>query len=155
MGPRLVKNVTLSLNEKFEIVQMLMQGKKQHEIVAQKGVDKTVVWRIWKNREDITRKIQDGKGRFKKIKQPQMFELEAALVKWIQRMKIRQVTIHQVDCMAQANEFAKSLGFPNWNCSYGWFGRFKRRNCLTFEKNENEIGGYVGVLKKYWHCYTV
>ena len=68
MGPKKRKTMTLSIKQKFDILQQLLKGKKQTEVVTELEVSRSVVSRIWKNKDEIQKQFASVKGSVKRQK---------------------------------------------------------------------------------------
>ena len=71
MGPKKRKTITLSIKQKFDILQQLQKGKKQTEVVTELEVSRSVVSRIWNNKDDIQKEaekvqLKDRKPHFRR-----------------------------------------------------------------------------------------
>ena len=61
-----VKRKALSLNEKYEIVLELEAGKKQSEVVADKGLPHSTISTLWKGRNKIKSDFSTSPGSSKR-----------------------------------------------------------------------------------------
>ena len=55
----MTRRISLTIKEKIEVIRNLENDKKQSEIVAEKGISKLVVSRIWKDKESVLKSYSD------------------------------------------------------------------------------------------------
>ena len=55
----MTRRISLTIKEKIEVIRYLENDKKQSEIVAETGISKSVVSRIWKDKESVLKSYSD------------------------------------------------------------------------------------------------
>lgn len=60
-------------------------------------------------------------------------DIDDALLNWFNVAREFNAIISGVNLRTKAESFALDLGFPDWRCSEGWLGRWKKRHNITYK----------------------
>ena len=136
----MTRRISLTIKEKIEVIRNLENDKKQSEIVAEKGISKSVVSRIWKDKESVLKSYSDLPVSIKKRKKSKFNDVDHNLLQWFKEIRLKCLPISTIMLMEQANKIGNNFGFPNFKCSRSWLNRFKKRNSIVIGNINGESG---------------
>ncbi|KAG7264811.1 hypothetical protein CRUP_005580 [Coryphaenoides rupestris] len=91
-----------------------------------------------------------GEGHRKRARAGKAPVVEAALVKWIDNARARNVPLSGPLVREKAEELAAGLGEDDFKVSVGWFERFKRRENIVFKKLHSEAAEADTASREEW-----
>jgi len=127
----MAKRNSLTLKDKVAIIRQLGTQGKQSEIVAERGLSKSVVSRIWRDKENILEAYSNLPRSTKKIRKSNFREIESHLLLWFADIRMRNLPISCEMLLEQANIIGKNLGLSDFNCSSSWVNRFRKRHSIV------------------------
>ncbi|KAF0712292.1 jerky protein-like, partial [Aphis craccivora] len=131
MAPR--KHVTLTLDQKIEIIKLIENGQNYGIIAEKYGIGKSTVGDIKKNKEKIMKFVsttERGPGTRKTLKQPENLVLENALFIWFMQQRRRHIPISGEIICEKARLFHREITKQKdgFTASRGWLDNFKHRH---------------------------
>ena len=129
----------LSLEQKYEIIQLLDNKVSQSEFARRYGVSQPTVSGIAKKSEDITRQYESNANPTRKRQRTgKATDIEAALAEWFNEARQRDIPLAGPLLCEKAEDLAKQLGVADFHASNGWFCRWKERHGIVFERMHGE-----------------
>ncbi|XP_025405713.1 jerky protein homolog-like [Sipha flava] len=131
MAPR--KYVTLTLDQKIEIIKLMENGQNYGMIAEKYGIGKSTVGDIKKNKEKIMKFVsttERGPGTRKTLKEPENLVLENALFIWFMQQRRRHIPISGEIICEKARLFHREITKQEdgFTASRGWLDNFKHRH---------------------------
>lgn len=124
------KHKTLTLAQKFEIIQKLDNGRSPVQLVAEYGVGRSTITDIKKKKNKIVEYMNSHQQRtthqtLKAAKHP---KVETALYTWFLQQRTKNVNISGEILQEKAKFFYKQItGLDDFAASSGWLDNFKKR----------------------------
>ena len=140
------KRKSISISEKYEILQKRKQGSKSTEIAKEYDLKSSTLSTIFSNEEKIISEYQNNmihsyRKRLKPSKYPQ---LEEALDSWLKEIKEnKSIKLNGPLIQSQALKYAALLKINDFKASPGWLENFKKRNNINW-KSANEESSQIG-----------
>ncbi|XP_055869350.1 uncharacterized protein LOC106072531 [Biomphalaria glabrata] len=129
------KHKTLSLPEKWEIIQRYDRGETPTHISSIYGIARPTVYDIMKSREKIEHfvKSTDDITRRKTLKSSEYPQVEEALYAWFKQESNRHAPISGNILKEKAHFFYREITTKeDFRASGGWFENFKKRHGIRF-----------------------
>lgn len=131
MAPR--KHVTLTLDQKIEIIKLIENGQNYGIIAEKYGIGKSTVGDIKKNKDKIIKFVtttERGPGTRKTLKQPENLVLENALFMWFMQQRRQHIPISGEIICEKARLFHREITKKEdgFTASKGWLDNFKHRH---------------------------
>lgn len=133
-----IKRKTLSIREKVEIIRELENGVKNSVICNKFSLASSTVSTLWKNRKTTLAAFENNLSDAKKLKKCVKDDIDKALIVWFKNQRSAGLPINGPILKAQAEKFAKQLGYKDFTCNNGWIDRFKNRNNIIYGKINGE-----------------
>ncbi|XP_023317375.1 tigger transposable element-derived protein 4-like [Trichogramma pretiosum] len=130
----LKKRKTLSINDKFLIIQDLQNQKSHTQVCNAYQLSSSTVSTIWKNRESIIKSFEECRGSIKKRRTCKNPDIDKALYKWFLQKRNQNVPINGPILQVQADKFAAIIGDTDFSCNHSWISRFIKRHDISFGK---------------------
>ena len=129
-------NHSLSLKRKYELIQAVQNApasKRKKDIAAEFEIPANTLSTILKNQKQIIEKYQKQgvNPERKRLRSGIFTDVEDALLNWLNCISKNKIEISWSSLQEKANALAKNLGHPDFQCSAGWWHRFKQRNNVT------------------------
>ncbi|KAG7154915.1 Tigger transposable element-derived protein 7-like 30 [Homarus americanus] len=132
------KYVTLSVNQKLELIRKLEAGASVSRVCDEYGVKKQTVWDIRKAKDkliafslkynfDATSK-SSSVGARKRMRVAKDTNLEEAVTKWFVQQRSCGNVVRGVEIQAAAVKLASHMGIKNFEANDGWLWRFRNRH---------------------------
>lgn len=143
------KRVSLSVNQKLELLRKLESGCSVSVLCQEYGVKKQTISDIRKSKDKLTQfslnycvstsstsksKSSGNSGLENERKHMRVAsnqDLENAVLKWFMQLRSSGINIRGVDLQSAAKKFADRLGVKNFKASDGWLCNFRNRHGLT------------------------
>ncbi|KAG7154717.1 Tigger transposable element-derived protein 7-like 9 [Homarus americanus] len=144
------KYVTLSVNQKLELIRKLEAGasvsrdcdeygvKKQTVSDIRKAKDKLIAFSL-KYNVDATSK-SSSVGARKRMRVAKDTNLEEAVTKWFVQQRSCGNVVRGVEIRAAAVKLASNMGIENFEASDGWLWRFRNRHGMCNRITHGEAG---------------
>ncbi|XP_025417896.1 jerky protein homolog-like [Sipha flava] len=131
MAPR--KHVTLTLDQKIEIIKLMENGQNYGMIAEKYGIGKSTVGDIKKNKEKIMKFVsttERGPGTRKTLKEPENLILKSALFIWFMQQQRRHIPISGEIICEKARLFHRKITKQEdgFTASRDWLDKFKHRH---------------------------
>lgn len=130
------KRNCFTLKNKFDIIQRLQNGEKQHKICTEMKLSKSTVASLWKKRDQILKNFESFNSNIKKVKYSTNPEVDKNLLKWFSQKRSENVPISGA-ILQSKGESLKTILEPtstNSTLSRSWIERFKKRHAITSGK---------------------
>lgn len=126
------KHKFLTLKEKYEILEHLQKGASVTNLAKRYGVTKSTVSGIKKNKNSISKCVNNtfiGPGKRKTMRPSEYPKMEKSLYKWFMRMRDKKFPISGLMLKEKAKELHYNIKENNsdFNASDGWLQNFKKR----------------------------
>lgn len=123
-----IKRKVFTISEKAEIIKQIKNGKSKSAVAHIFNLPNSTVHTIWNSRDKILTAFEKNQSKAKKIRGPQLSDVDQALLKWFQQQRALNLPISGPILKIKAEILAKHLGVENFVCSNGWLTRFKERH---------------------------
>ncbi|KAG7155834.1 Tigger transposable element-derived protein 7-like 23 [Homarus americanus] len=144
------KYVTLSVNQKLELIRKLEAGALVSRVCDENGVKKQTVSDIRKAKDkliafslkynvDATSK-SSSVGARKRMRVAKDTNLEEAVTKWFVQQRSCGNVVRGVEIQAAAVKLASHMGIENFEASDGWLWRFRNRHGMCNKITHGEAG---------------
>ncbi|XP_018318868.1 tigger transposable element-derived protein 4-like [Agrilus planipennis] len=131
---------TLTLLEKFEVINAVKSGMKKKDVAAQYGLPASTLSTILKNKSEILVRYKSSSNlSCKRHRTAEFPDLEECLLGWIKLCYNNNISINGPILREKAEQFSKLLKHDSFRASNGWLGNFKKRHELIF--NNKKIFG--------------
>lgn len=159
-----VKRKQFSLEEKRSIISEVDKGLKKGEVAKKYGISPSTLSTFLKDRENILKQLQTSvlAPSRKRMRKAQFEDVDAAVFKWFQDVRSRNVPLTGPLIREKALEFAEMLEVENFQASVGWLNRFRERygvvtKCISGEAsdvpmesiNEWRNGEVAAIIENY------
>ncbi|KAG7155601.1 Tigger transposable element-derived protein 7-like 47 [Homarus americanus] len=124
------KHVTLSVNQKLELIRKLEAGASVARVCDEYGVKKQTVSDIRKAKDKLTafslkytvdaNSKSSSVGARKRMRVAKDTNLEEAVTKWFMQQRSCGNVVHGVEIQAAAAKLASHMGIENFEASDGW-----------------------------------
>lgn len=132
------KRKCLTLDDKVEIIRAIENGEKKSDLGKRYGLASSTVSTIWSNKVKIL-EVQK-KGGKKRVRKPRDEEVEQLVLKWyLDQQRENPIPPTGPMIKTQAEAIAERLGITGYKASEGWLYRFKQRNDLSGQVNEESV----------------
>ncbi|KAG0410276.1 hypothetical protein HPB47_012610 [Ixodes persulcatus] len=130
MAPPKPARKCLTLEQKVKLIRKLEKGgRPKLEIAKEFNIPASTLSTILKNKQDVPGGFQKSfsskRKRFRGSKYP---EVETALLEWLKNARAANLPVHGPALTAKAEALALQMNKPEFNCSYRWLERFKKRH---------------------------
>ncbi|KAG7172019.1 Tigger transposable element-derived protein 7-like 15, partial [Homarus americanus] len=144
------KYVTLSVNQKLELIRKLEAGASVSRVCDEYGVKKQTVSDILKAKDkliafplkynvDATSK-SSSVGVRKRMRVAKDTNLEEAVTKWFVQQRSCGNVVRGVEIQAAAAKLASHMGIENFEASDGWLWRFRNRHGMCNKITHGKAG---------------
>ncbi|GBN18042.1 Tigger transposable element-derived protein 4 [Araneus ventricosus] len=116
----------LSIKEKNLILHGVDEGVKKKDIALKFGICPNCLSDIIKNRDKI-QNYDSSNSCSKRLKTCVYEDVYEIVLKWIHTMRDKNVPISGPFIIEKALQFAKALGYDEFQGSNGWLEKFKRK----------------------------
>ena len=145
------KRTDLSLEQKYQIIQLLDNKVSQSEVARRYGISQPTVSGIAKKREDITRQYESNANPTRKRERTgKAADIEAALAEWFNEARQHGTPLAGSILCEEAEDLAKQLGVTDFHASNGWFCRWKERHDIVFIRMQGEKKDAVQPAADHW-----
>ena len=119
---------TKSLGEKCNALKDLESGMSNKEVAEKCGVPKNTISTKTKTNKDNYRAASDkSSNKRKKLRESDYERVDKVVFKWFLAQRSQNVPIDGVFVKEKALQYAKELGFKDFQASDGWLRRWKIR----------------------------
>ncbi|CAG9563419.1 unnamed protein product [Danaus chrysippus] len=126
---------TLTLREKFNVINAVKSGTKKKDVAAHYGLPASTLSTIIKNEAEILQRYESSSNLSCKRRRLAEFpDLEECLLTWFKQCRDKNISVSGPILREKAEEFSKSLGHSSFRASNGWLVNFKKRHELVFRK---------------------
>ncbi|XP_042240696.1 tigger transposable element-derived protein 7-like [Homarus americanus] len=132
------KHVTLSVNQKLELIRKLEASASVSRVCDEYGVKKQIVSHIRRAKDKLTafslkytvdaNSKSSSVGARKRMRVAKDTNLEEAVTKWFMQQRSCGNVIRGVEIQAAAANLARHMGTENFEASDGWLRRFRNRH---------------------------
>ncbi|XP_035212156.1 jerky protein homolog [Stegodyphus dumicola] len=153
------KHITLTLNQKLEIIKRLEKGENRNVLMNQFNIGSSTIYDIKKQKDELMKFASQSVTTEKlasrqTLKKPKLEQLDSVLFKWFSAVRSEGKPVTGPMIVEKAKKFGQDLGVAESECNYsdGWLRNFKfrhgiRRLDVTGEKIYN--ADETGLL---WRC---
>ncbi|KAG7172017.1 Tigger transposable element-derived protein 7-like 10 [Homarus americanus] len=144
------KYVTLSVNQKLELIRKLEAGASVARVCNEYGVKKQTVSDIRKAKDKLTAfslkynvdatSKSSSVGARKPMRVAKDTNLEEAVTKWFVQQRSCGNVVRGVEIQAAAVKLASHMGIENFKASDGWLWRFRNRHGMCNKITHGEAG---------------
>lgn len=116
-----------TLDVKYNAIVDVEKGLKKTDIASQIGIPHNTLSTWIKQKQQIKEAYEQNKftNDRKKLRTCSYDDVEAALVKWLDKARSHHLPISGPIIQSKAQEFAAKLNHPDFKCSIGWLDRFR------------------------------
>jgi len=134
------KRVTLTLQQRGEVLAALVKGEKRAVVAKQFHCSEATISRIVDDEELIRARLAACKnyGRSMRERQGSYEEVDAAVAIWFGQARASGVSITDAILQEKGLEFASALGVSGFAASGGWVSRWKKREGIAYRKLTGE-----------------
>ena len=116
-----------NLNEKCKALRDLEYGLSNKVVAAKYGVPKNTVSTWVKNKAKLFNAMKQRSNKRKKLKESDYKQVDDVVFKWFLSKRSRDISIDGVFIKEKALQYAKELGFNEFQAPDGWLRRWKER----------------------------
>ena len=116
-----------NLNEKCKALRGLESGLSNKEVAAKYGVPKNTVSTWVKNKAKLFTALEQCSNKRKKLRESDYKRVDDVVFKWFLSKRSQDIPIDGVFIKEKALQYAKELGFNEFQASDGWLRRWKER----------------------------
>ncbi|KAK7586132.1 hypothetical protein V9T40_004008 [Parthenolecanium corni] len=127
-----------SLDEKRCIIKKIQSGTKNIALCKEFGTSSSTISTIWRNRDKILLSTQHVSNANKRFREPKNKNLDEALYVWFKQQRALKIPVSGPILQEKANNLARMLGLPDFNCTVSWIQRFRTRHGIVFGKITGE-----------------
>ncbi|KFM65526.1 Jerky protein, partial [Stegodyphus mimosarum] len=157
------KHVTLTLNQKLEIIKRLEKGENRNVLMNEFNIGSSTIYDIKKQKDELmkfasqsvtTEKLASRKT----LKKPKLEQLDSVLFKWFSAVRSEGKPVTGPMIVEKAKKFGQDLGVAESECNYsdGWLRNFKFRHGIrrldvtgeTLSANQNSAEKYKDEFEK-------
>jgi hypothetical protein len=136
------KRVALSMDKKYEVLQMLDNDESYDTIAEKYGISSSAVGKIKARRKGIKEYVEtrllSTSSFTRRLNAQYLRDLERVLYHWCKRCKDKKIILTRQEIRGKALEFNEILnGDPNFKAGKNWFETFKKR-CLIHQKDNSK-----------------
>lgn len=115
----------------MHIISRLENGESNASLAKEMGVAHSTISTIFKDREKIKVIFEKNSLKVKRAKFSDYTDIEEALLNWFKYQRTRNIPISGPILQKKAMDFARGLGYDNFECSLSWIQRFRARNAIV------------------------
>lgn len=130
----------LTMEQKLKIIEEMGSSNDKNfaETARKHGVSRSVISRLWKNREETLSTVKDFQNLSRKRKNRFKEEdVDIALNTWLGQKNEQNARINGPILKQKAQQLAAEMGH-DFTPSDGWLSRFKERHSITFKREHGE-----------------
>lgn len=157
------KRVSLTLNQKLEIIKRLEKGENRNILIHEFNIGSSTLYDIKKQKDDLMKYVSQTVTTEKlairhTLKKPKLNQLDDVLYKWFSLVRSEGKPVTGPMIVEKAKCFGKDLGVAESECNYsdGWLRNFKYRHGIrrldvtgeTLSANQNSAEIYIEEFKK-------
>ncbi|GBM57218.1 Jerky [Araneus ventricosus] len=157
------KHVTLTLNQKLEIIKRLEKGDNRNILMNEFNIGSSTIYDIKKQKDELMKFASQSVTTEKlasrqTLKKPKLEQLDSVLFKWFSAERSEGKPVTGPMIVEKAKKFGQDLGVAESECNYsdGWFRNFKFRHGIrrldvtgeTFSANQNSAEKYKDEFEK-------
>ncbi|XP_057324247.1 tigger transposable element-derived protein 4-like [Microplitis mediator] len=115
------KLTTLTLQEKFDVINTVKTGMKKKDVAAQYGIPASTLSTIIKNEAEILLRYEkSGNISYKRRRVAEFPDLEEGLLTWFKQCRDKNISVSGPVLREKAEEYSKLLGHNSFRASNGW-----------------------------------
>uniref|UniRef100_A0A8C8SB34 HTH CENPB-type domain-containing protein n=1 Tax=Pelusios castaneus TaxID=367368 RepID=A0A8C8SB34_9SAUR len=147
---------SLSLRDKAQIIRACQEpGARQSRVAAAWALHRSVVCRIWKQKEKLLAQYGDGGSHHscrKRGREGRAPAVDQALAAWLREKRARGARLAGPAIKEKARQLAAALGVKDFKASDGWFSRWKKRFAIGPEKEWGKKQPVGKPAAERWRC---
>ncbi|XP_022913914.2 tigger transposable element-derived protein 7-like [Onthophagus taurus] len=134
------KRVSLTINQKLQVINQLESGVSVSRICEQFGIRKQTVSDIKKNKDKLNKfslmcDVDTKTKPRKRMKLARETSLEEALFKWYVQQRSCGAAVRAVELKSAAIKLANLMNIISFKASEGWLWRFRKRHGIINKRN--------------------
>ncbi|XP_042910039.1 jerky protein homolog [Parasteatoda tepidariorum] len=155
------KHVTLTLNQKLEIIKQLEKGNR-NVLMNEFNIGSSTIYDIKKQKDELIKfayqSITEKLASRQMLKKPKLEQLDSVLFKWFSIVRSEGKSVTGPMIVEKAKKFGQDLGVAESECNYsdGWLRNFKFRHGIrrldvtgeTLSANQNSAEKYKDEFEK-------
>lgn len=129
------KHVTLTLNQKLEIIKRLEKGENRNVLMNEFNIGSSTIYDIKKQKDELMKFASQSVTTEKlasrqTLKKPKLEQLDSVLFKWFSAVRSEGKPVTGPMIVEKAKKFGQDLGVAESECNYsdGWLRNFKFRH---------------------------
>ncbi|GBO29560.1 Jerky [Araneus ventricosus] len=129
------KHVTLTLNQKLEIIKRLEKGENRNILMNEFNIGSSTIYDIKKQKDELMKFASQSVTTEKlasrqTLKKPKLEQLDSVLFKWFSAVRSEGKPVTGPMIVEKAKKFGQDLGVAESECNYsdGWLRNFKFRH---------------------------
>ncbi|GBN63782.1 Jerky [Araneus ventricosus] len=157
------KRVTLTLNQKLEIIKRLEKGENRNILMNEFNIGSSTIYDIKKQKDELMKFASQSVTTEKlasrqTLKKPKLEQLDSVLFKWFSAVRSEGKPVTGPMIVEKAKKFGQDLGVAESECNYsdGWLRNFKFRHGIrrldvtgeTLSANQNSAEKYKDEFEK-------
>lgn len=157
------KHVTLTLNQKLEIIKRLEKGENRNVLINELNIGSSTIYDIKKQKDELMKFASQSATTEKlasrqTLKRPKLEQLDSVLFKWFSAVRSEGKPVTGPMIVEKAKKFGQDLGVAESECNYsdGWLRNFKFRHGIrrldvtgeTLSANQNSAEKYKDEFEK-------
>ncbi|GBO21549.1 Jerky [Araneus ventricosus] len=157
------KHVTLTLNQKLEIIKRLEKGENRNILMNEFNIGSSTIYDIKKQKDELMKFASQSVTTEKlasrqTLKKPKLEQLDSVLFKWFSAVRSKGKPVTGPMIVEKAKKFGQDLGVAESECNYsdGWLRNFKFRHGIrrldvtgeTLSANQNSAEKYKNEFEK-------
>lgn len=159
------KHVTLTLNQKLEIIKRLEKGENRNVLMNEFNIGSSTIYDIKKQKDELMKFASQSVTTEKlasrqTLKKPKLEQLDSVLFKWFSAVRSEGKPVTGPMIVEKAKKFGQDLGVAESECNYrysdGWLRNFKFRHGIrrldvtgeTLSANQNSAEKYKDEFEK-------
>ncbi|GBM70630.1 Jerky [Araneus ventricosus] len=157
------KHVTLTLNQKLEIIKRIEKGENRNILMNEFNIGSSTIYDIKKQKDELMKFASQSVTTEKlasrqTLKKPKLEQLDSVLFKWFSAVCSEGKPVTGPMIVEKAKKFGQDLGVAESECNYsdGWLRNFKFRHGIrrldvtgeTLSANQNSAEKYKDEFEK-------
>ncbi|XP_057335435.1 tigger transposable element-derived protein 6-like [Microplitis mediator] len=115
------KLTTLTLQEKFDVINTVKTGMKKKDVAAQYGIPASTLSTIIKNEAEILLRYEkSGNISYKRRRVAEFPDFEEGLLTWFKQCRDKNISVSGRVLREKAEEYSKLLGHNSFRANNGW-----------------------------------
>ena len=150
---------SLTLRQRYEVVQELSRGDKQVDIANKYGVDGSTITRIEKKSSAYSSQCESGttSHKVKRQKTTRLDDVDAALLEWFRNIGHGQPGVSGAVLQEKAKQLGIALcsGEELEKLDINWVNRFKASHCIVAKNLHGEAAVVAPEVVENWRNNTL